>query len=416
MESESNLLDCAAMSAETDRAAMRPFADLTSYSDARAVAAELAVPVARHERIPLAEAAGRVIASDAVAITDVPTADRAAMDGFALRAADGGTAGAVLHCMGRIAAGQPADVEIQPGTCIEIATGAPVPPGVDAVVPVERTSRDGDAVCVAAAVEPGQHISHRGEDLLAGRPIGAAGQVVHAAFLAACVAGGLQELEVWERPRVLVVPTGDEVVPLGTELRPGQVYDSNAAGLQALLARAGAQVERADIVVDRREALAEAIRRPGFDLVITIGGTSVGRRDLVADVVGDLGNILVHGVAVRPGKPLLIGRAAGRAVVGLPGFPTTCMMQAYALVAPLVRCMAHLPPGRPTRHCDLGEEVRSPAGMTHLLPVCVEGDIATTSFTFSSAVSSMAQADGWIEIEPDKTDLPVASTVEVLLF
>lgn len=416
MERESNLLHCAAMSSDTDRTAMRPFAGLASYSDARAAAAKLAVPIERSETIAVANAAGRVLAGPATATVDVPTADRAAMDGFALRAADAPIAGAVLPCRGRIAAGQPADITVEPGTCVEIATGAPLPAGADAVMPVERTTRQGDDVTIGAVVESGQHVSRRGEDLLAGRPIGNAGQFVHPAFLAACVAGGLQELEVWSRPRVLVTPTGDEVVPLGAVLQPGQVYDSNAAGLQALLSRAGAEVERADIVVDRREALAEVLQLPGFDLVITIGGTSVGRRDLVADVVGDLGEIFVHGVAVRPGKPLLVGCVGDHPVIGLPGFPTTCMMQAHALVEPVVRRIARQPVEPQARTCELAEQVRSPEGMTHLLPVNVEGHIATPSFTFSSAVSSMAQASGWIEIAADVTDVAAGSEVDVLMF
>ncbi len=404
------------MSADTERAAMRPFATLASYSEVRAAAAKLAIPIDRTEKISLVSAVGRVLASPAVAAVDVPTADRAAMDGFALRAADGATEGDVLVCRGRIAAGQPAEIEVEPGTCVEIATGAPLPSGADAVVPVEHTTRDGDKMRIGVAVEADQHVSRRGEDLLVGRAIGNAGQIVHAAFLAACVAGGLQEVEVWARPRVLVTPTGDEVVPLGTELKPGQVYDSNAAGLQALLTRAGAEVDRADIVVDHPDALAEVLQRPGFDLVVTIGGTSVGRRDLIADVVGDLGQVLVHGVAVRPGKPLLVGRVGGRPVIGLPGFPTTCMMQAHALVDPVVRRIGHQPEGPNTRICDLGEEVRSPAGMTQLLPVIVEGHVATPSFRFSSAVSSMAQASGWIEIDPDITCVAAAAEVEVSLF
>ncbi len=403
------------MSSETDRAAMRPFADLASYADVRAAAAELAIPIDRTEKVSLASAAGRVLASPALAAFDVPNAERAAMDGFALRAADA-REGVAVSCRGRIAAGQPADIRVDPGACIEIATGAPMPLGADAVVPVERTAREGDEVTIGAAVEPGQHVSRRGEDLLAGRAIGDVGQVVHAAFLAACVAGGLRELEVWARPRVLVTPTGDEVVPVGTELKPGQVYDSNAAGLQTLLPEAGALVDRADIVVDRPDALAEVLQRPGYDLVVTIGGTSVGRRDLVADVVKDLGEILVHGAAVRPGKPVLAGRASGRPVIGLPGFPTTCMMQAYALVDPMVRRMGRQPERRAARACSLGDRVLSPAGMAHLLPVVIEGQVATSSFTFSSAVSSMAQASGWIEVDPDVTELEAGSAVEVSLF
>ena len=404
------------MSSETERVAMRPFTGLASYAEVRAAAAKLSTPIERTEKMVLAGAIGRVLAAPAVARIDVPNAERAAMDGFALCSADAAAEGAVISCRGRIAAGQPVDLQVDPGSCIEIATGALMPRGADAVVPIEFATREGDDVTINAAVGAGQHVSRRGEDLHAGRAIGDVGQVVHAALLAACVAGGLQEVEVWARPRVLVMATGDEVVPLGADLKPGQVYDSNAAGLQALLTCAGADVSRADIVIDHPDALAEALQSPGFELMVTIGGTSVGRRDLVADVVADLGQILVHGAAVRPGKPLLVGRAGGCGVIGLPGFPTTCMIQAHALLEPVVRRIGRYPPGRNTHNCDLSEEVRSPAGMAHLLPVIIEGHVATPSFTFSSAVSSMARASGWIELAPDITHVAAGSEVQVLLF
>lgn len=396
---------------------MRPFADLAPLTRAREVAGGIARPIPGTEELPLEEALDRVLAADAVSRIDVPNADRAAMDGYALHAGGQLPSGGRRQRRGRLAAGDRlGEISLADDDCIEIATGAPIPPGADAVVPVEHTERDGDTVILRRPVEPGQHISRRGEDLGRGRPVGRAGDMLTPALLAACAAGGCQRVEVHGRPRVLVAPTGDEVVPLGEPLEPGQVYDSNALGLVALLERAGARPQRAEIVVDRRERLVELLERPGFDLVVTIGGTSVGRRDLVSDALQERGEVLLHGVAVKPGKPLLLGRVGDTAVVGLPGFPTTCMTLGYAILAPMVRAMGHRPAAGPTTQATLAEEVRSPAGKAHLLPVAVEDGEARSTFRFSSAVSSMARATGWIEIGPEVERIPAGEPVTVHLF
>jgi molybdopterin molybdotransferase len=213
-----------------------------------------------------------------------------------------------------------------------------------------------------------------------------------------------------------VAPTGDEVVPLGRPLGPGQVYDSNAAGVQALVCEAGGRAEHAGIMIDRLDALVSLLRQAEFDLVVTIGGTSVGRRDLVSEAMGQVGETLVHGVAVKPGKPLLLGRVEGRTVVGLPGFPTSCMMQAYAVVAPMVRTMARLPIRQERRRATLTHEVSSPAGKVQLRPVSLEGEAATPTFRMSSAISSIAHAQGWIEVPATASSLSAGSEVEVRLF
>lgn len=395
---------------------MRPFGDLTAWTDALTVAAELGVATERRDRVALLQAADRVLATDALSRIEVPSADRAAMDGYALRAAEA-PAGGELTVARRVSAGAPAEAEpMAPGTCIEIATGAPLPAGADAVVPVERTERVGAAVRIEGSIATGQHVSTRGEDLRQGQPIGREGDLLTPALLSACVAGGIEDVDVWARPRVLVAPTGDEVVPLGRPLALGQVYDSNAAGVQALAYAAGARPEHAGIVVDRLDALLGLLEQQEFDLIVTIGGTSVGRRDLVSEAMARIGEVRVHGVAVKPGKPLLLGRVDGRAMVGLPGFPTSCMMQAYAIVAPMIRRMARRPPSPDPRRAPLTGEISSPPGKVQLIPVALDGEGATPTFRMSSAISSIANANGWIEVPAEVRSLSAGDEVVVHLF
>ncbi len=403
------------MSRQANRSRMRPFQELTSFERARRVSQQLAAPPSEEEVLALQQANGRVLAHAAVARTDVPSADRAAMDGYAVRS-DDTREKAPLRRVGRIAAGQQAEASVDPGTCIETATGAPIPPGADAVIPVEHTLEEEGGIRAQQPVSAGDHISVRGTDLQAGIAVGREGEVLTPALLSACAAAGIAEVSVWRRPRVLLAPTGDEVVPLGRDLLPGQVYDSNASGLQALLEQAGAEVVRADIVVDEAAALRQLFERPGHDLIATIGGTSVGRRDLVPEVVAAVGEVLVHGVAVRPGKPLLLGRVAERTVIGLPGFPTTCMILGYAILEPMVRRMGGLPAVRPTLLCTLEDTVRSPPDKAQLLPVAVTAGLARPTFTFSSAISSMAHATGWLEIAAEVEELAAGEHVQVHLF
>ena len=436
-----------------ERAQMRPFsaARLATFKHALELAAQLAQPVVRSEVLPLVDSAQRVLVEDVTAQHDVPAIDRAAMDGYAVRAGDvqGATAESVvvLECRGRVAAGASAatgatggHVAVQASTCVEIATGAPLPSGADAVVPVEWTSAstsDGGAttyVTVARSLDPGRHVSVVGEDLARGDRVAQAGQIVGAALTGAIAAAGRAQIRVRCRPRVLVVATGDEVVSLGEELAHGQVHDSNAAALLVMLRGIGAEVEQGEIASDTPEALTDAIRRPGFDLVVTTGGTSVGRRDLVVPVIEGIGDVLLHGVAAKPGKPLLLARVGDRPVVGLPGFAASCLMLAYALLRPMVARLGggiHVGidgkvGGRGTAWdhfrtatavATLTDPVRSPRGKTQLLPVAIDVDrgrsYARPTYSFSSAVTSLSRAHGWVEIEPDIEELPAGAEVAV---
>ncbi len=395
---------------------MRPFGDLAPFSEVRRTLERMGAPVAESEQLPLLRSAGRTLASPVCSHLDVPNADRAAMDGHAARAVDTNS-GAQLAVVGRVAAGQDAPAPVREGECVEVATGAPLPAGADCVVPIEDSDLADNTITLHTQFLTGQHVSRRADDLRAGEPLGEAGTALQPSLVAACAAAGIDDVEVWRRPRVLVVSSGDEVVPAGSgELKPGQVYDSNATALTALFEATGAIVERTPIIRDERPLLAAALAETDADLVVTIGGTSVGRRDLVSDVVDELGDVYLHGVAVRPGKPLLLARIGERPLIGLPGFPTSCLMMGYVTAKPLLERLGHTTPS--VRQCaaTLGVAVDSPRDKTHFLPVRVDDGEAVPTFTFSSAVSSMAHAHGWIEIPADIEQVAAGASVTVNLY
>jgi len=400
---------------------MRPFGELIPFHRALQVAVDLAAPVDGTELLPPNSASTRVIAAPVLAPVDVPPSDRAAMDGYAARSGDLSSipsgSRVELRCIERVLAGEMPRAAVVEGTCVEIATGAPLPQGADAVIPVEETSTREDWVEFSEPARLGQHIVTRGDDLAPGDLLATQDSVVSPSLVAALTAAGVEAVEVWRRPRVLLLPTGNELVPLGQPLQPAQVYDSNSAGLEALLLENGAEVERGDIVGDASDALREQLGRDEFDLTITLGGSSVGRHDLVTDVVGEMGEVLVHGVAVKPGKPLLLARIDERPIVGLPGFPTSCLLLAYRVVEPMVRRMARLEGGnRKYQRVELAEDVRSPKGKHQLLTVTIDGGQAMSAFRTSSTITSMSQAAGWIEIEAAVDLIPAGSAVEVTLF
>ena len=266
-------------------------------------------------------------------------------------------------------------------------------------------------------VKSGNTYRDRGEDLHRGDPVIAAGQLVSPATSGVLASIGVSEIDVVKAPRVLLIPTGDELVPLGEELRPGQSYDSNSVALRALLSATTAVVERSPVVGDDAAALAAAFEDPQWDLVVTLGGTSVGRHDLVLDVVRSLGEVLVHGVALKPGKPLLLARIGDTAVVGLPGFPTSCLMTGYIFVEPMVRVMAGLAPDFRSRvSAELAEDVDSSPRKRQFLTVKLVNGKAVPAYRASSALTSVSAADGWIEIPEGTTRAAAGARFEVTLF
>ena len=381
---------------------MRPLKALISLDEALAVLLSLARPQRRVERVSLLDALRRVAAVDVVSPIHVPLVDRAAMDGYAVRAADTFRAGRMrpvpLRRVETLYASSVPRKRVARGTCIEVATGSTLPHGADAVVMVEDTEREGDRVRAYTPVHPGENVSRQGEDIRKGEAVVRAEEVLTPAKIGAVAAVGGKDVAVFARPRVAIFTTGDEVVPPGRPIRPGLVYDINAHTMAAVVRESGGEPVPLGRVPDRIASLRAAIRKAsGHDLVLFSGGSSVGEKDLVLDALRAEGEVKFHGVAVKPGKPTVLGVVGGTPVLGMPGYPTSCLSNGYMLVAPMLRRMARLPPD-PAKVVELplSKRLVSAIGRVEFHTVRVRDGLAVPAYKESGAITSMAHADGEI--------------------
>lgn len=407
----------------------RQFLDLTDPEVAReAIAAfDLGSTV---ESVPLAAADGRVLAERVDATMDVPGFDRASMDGYAVRATD--TVGAseaspvVLELAGEVHAGEEPTATVDPMTAVEVSTGAVLPPGADAVVMVERTSRRESNVAIRTTTTPGEHVMPAGDDVAAGERAMGPGTVLTSREVGLLAALGREEVPVQRRPRVAVISTGEELVPLGDDLRPtaGEIYDVNGPAVAAAVRDAGGEPVVAPQVPDDEAALADALDEyaADCDLVLTSGSTSAGAVDILADVVADLGEVTHHGVAIKPGKPTLVGSVDGTPYVGLPGYPVSALSVFRAFVAPALRTAGDRPPlETPEVGAQMGVPVRYEEGRHRLLPVGLVTDGAGETLAYpvdkgSGATTSLANADGIVEMPAETVLLDDGDSVTVELF
>jgi len=395
---------------------------LVTIDEARRLLAEAGSGVERIESCPLHALNGRVLAEAITAASDVPRFARSAMDGFAVRASDTAAASpgapVLLHVVDEAWAGHPARDHVAAGHAIAIATGAVLPDGADAVVMVEDTVRRDDEVTVRAAVVPGQHVSPRASDLSAGGVALEAGLLLTPARVGVVAALGMTEAVVYGRPRVAVLSSGDEVVAPGEALGPGQVHDVNSYTLGAIVTSNGGELLRPMRVRDTDAAVERAVRDSlDADLVLVSGGSSVGGRDFVLEVLSRLGEIRFHGIAVKPGKPTVLAVVDGRPVLGMPGNPTSCLSNAYILLVPFLRATARLPLYAPrTLTATLGRRIVSQAGRHQFYTVRLAGTVAFPAFKGSGDITSLSQADGYIEIPASEHTVEEGSVVDVTLF
>ena len=407
----------------------RPFTSTISLEEARRRLAAAIRPIARTERVTLADAAGRVAASGVTSSIDVPPFARSAMDGYAVIAGD--TAGATrdtpvrLRIAERIYTGQMPSGSIASGVCAEIATGAPIPQGADAVVIVEDTGKpaggggETDAMVeIFAAAAPGQHIGSRGADITAGAIVVNGGDMLTPGRVGSLAAVGRVDVEVYERPRVAILSTGNEVVDPGHTLAPGQIFDVNRFTLAAVVAAHGGVAERHQAVHDSLDALTMALDAcAGADVIVFSGGSSVGERDLILDVVSARGDMIFHGIAIKPGKPTAFALVNGRPLFGMPGNPTSCLSNAYILLVPFLRATARLPPFQPRIvRVPLARRIDSPARRHQIYTVRLADGSAHPAFKGSGDITSLSQADGYIEIPEDQSVVEAGTLVEVTLF
>lgn len=423
---------------------MKPFRSTIPLDDALTIVRDAIVPIARTERIPIDAAHGRVLAATISATADVPSFTRSAMDGYAVIAADTQNASRdraiTLTLAGRLYAGDTSvgNSAITSGACMEIATGAPLPAGADAVVMVEETAISPNGIDVFASVRQGQHVVRRAADMRQGDIVLHPGATLEPSRIGALAAMGIAEVEVFAKPIVAILPTGNELVTPGQPLPPGHVYDMNRYTLGALVDRHGGVARQLPTVIDTPEAVREALEAvngsnsrgaftgtmdasveaaPPVDLLIFCGGSSVGERDLVIEALREKGEVLFHGIAVKPGKPTAFARIGSTLVLGMPGNPTSCLSNAYILMIPLLRALARLQPARPTVvRAPLSHRVTSPRDRLQFLPVHLEDGNATPTFKGSGEITSLSQADGYIAI-PLETDVVEAGTpVDVTLY
>jgi molybdopterin molybdotransferase len=402
---------------------MRPIRETIPLEEAVALLRTAAVPIGRTERVSIRDASNRVLAGDVVSAHDVPPFDRAAMDGYAVIAQDTFGAGRydarILRCIETVYTGQVPSHRLAPGECIEIATGAPMPDGADAVVMVEETEKTDDGgVRIFTPVYPRQHVGPRAADIAAGHRLLANGQLLNPSRIGALAATGMSEVDVFARPRVAILSTGNEIVEPGRTLLPGQIYDINQFTLSSIIREHGGVAVPGGTAPDNLVALSDAVRRAAAeDIVVFSGGSSVGERDLLLDALQATGEVLFHGIAVKPGKPMVFGTVGRTPVFGMPGYPTSCLSNAYLLLAPLLRLVARLPEYRPNSlRMPLARRIVSTTGRHQFFTVRIVDGVATPAFKASGDITSMAHADGYVEI-PAQTDVVEAGeVVEVKLF
>jgi molybdenum cofactor synthesis domain-containing protein len=402
---------------------MRPFKETIPLDEARAIIARAIRPIDRVERLPLHQVNGRVLAQDVTSDADVPPFSRAGMDGYAVRAID--TTGAsrneprVLRCIEKVFTGQVPLQTVGPGQCTEIATGAPMPAGADAVVMVEDTDSNPDgSVCVFSPANARQNIGRQGSDIQRGQLVLQSSTPLNASRVGALAALGLTEVDVFEKPRVAILSTGNEIAEPGRPLAPGQIYDINRFTIAAVVAENGGTPVTYRTAVDTLDDLSRAVDEClEQDVLVFSGGSSVGERDLILDAITAKGEMLFHGIAVKPGKPTALGRIAGKLVFGMPGYPTSCLSNAYILFAPALRRMARLP-DQIVRSITLplGARVVSVQGRHQFYTVRLEAGVALPAFKASGDITSMSRADGYIEIPADITIVEEGTPVEVKLF
>jgi molybdenum cofactor synthesis domain-containing protein len=379
----------------------------------------------------LADALGCALAEDVVAAIDVPPFDRSNVDGFAVRSADLASAGEaspmrVMLNDEAIACGTAPTRPVLSGTATPIATGGPVPRGADAVVMVEHTQPAGTrAIEIRRAASPGQFVSYAGSDIARGESLLRRNTIIGSREIGMLAACGIAQVSVARRPRVAILSTGDELVQPGQPLRPAAIYDTNGAIVTAAISENGGEAHFLGAIPDDEAQLEDAMRKAlaSHDMLVLSGGTSKGAGDVSHRIIGRLGKpgIIAHGVALKPGKPLCLAVCDGKPVIILPGFPTSAMFTFHDMIVPVLRRMAGLPPRSDAKvNARVPVRIASELGRTEFVMVSLvegaDGLIAYPTGKGSGAITSFAQADGFLRIDALADQMSAGHETEVTLF
>jgi len=385
---------------------------------------------ASSERLKIQEASGRVLAEDVFSEIDVPGFDRAAMDGYAVVAES--TFGVddrnpvKLNVRGEVEAGNATAYSLSKGEAFEIATGAPMPKGADAVVMVEYTKRVGESVEAYRSVTPGENVTGTGSDIMTGELILRNYQVITPREVGLLAAAGVAQVSVYPKPRVAIFSSGDELIKPGDSFTFGRVYDTNGPAVAASVAECGGEPKFLGILPDDYSVVRERVKAAmaDADIIISSGSTSSGPGDLFYKVVDELGEpgVLVHGLTLKPGKPALIGLVSGKPIFGLPGYPTSALMIFHVLVAPIIRRLSNMMESRPDMvEATVPLKCFKARGRRELLPVQLltapDGKfVAYPMQSGSGAISSFSMADGFVDLPETQEYVEEGERLQVQLF
>ena len=399
---------------------------LLPVPEAKARLLDRARPIERVETVPLREANGRVLAAPLTALLTQPPFDASAMDGYALRAEDAPNVGAELVVTGTAAAGHPFDGQVSRGQAVRIFTGAPVPAGADTILLQEDAELLGDGrIRTTFDVTSGRHIRPRGQDFVEGETVLPKDVLLDYSRLTVAAAMNHPALDVYRRPRVAILATGDELLPPGRTPAAGQIIASNMTGIAALIEDNGAEVVDLGIVGDSREAIASAVnaaRAAKVDVLVTSGGASVGDHDLVQATLKEAGMELdFWRIAMRPGKPLMVGSLGEMQVLGLPGNPVASLVCGLLFLEPLLRKLGRLPERKREAQVlaarDLAANDRRQDYLRATLVTDAEGNLVAEAFSKqdSSMMKILAHSDALIIRPPHADALPAGSPCPILL-
>ncbi len=407
------------------------FFKVKTPDEVRKILKDIARPLSA-ENASIEDGLGRVLAEDVKSPVDLPGFDRAIMDGFAVRARDtfGASAGApaYLRLAGEVKMGEPASVKTSPGEAVRVATGSMMPEGADAVVMVEYTDfLDDETVEIVSGVAPGDHVVGKTEDLHKDELLLRRGHIIRPQDVGALAGVGITSVKVSRQPRVAIISSGDEVIPPDQELRIGQIRDINSHSLACLARQAGAVPLKMGIVRDDFDSLKSRLSEgmEKADIALISGGSSVGARDVTMDVIRsfDGAEVLVHGVSVRPGKPIIIGKVGDKYLFGLPGNPVSVMVTFDLFVGFLIALLngAQQPAWEPRYvKARLSRNIASAPGREDYISVrLIESAgnmLAEPVLGRSALISTMVKADGLIKIPLESEGLEEAAEVEVAIF
>jgi molybdopterin molybdotransferase len=405
---------------------MRGFQDRTEVADAIAQL-DRRLTQLPSEHVPLHEAAGRILATDVVSEVAVPPFDRAAMDGYALRGAETFGAGPYnpieFLIVGEAFPGRPAAKAVHAGQAVRIMTGAPIPEGADAVVQAEAAEEFADGtslrVRITEAVPPRRHIGRRGEDVEISATVLRAGRVLRAQDLGVMASIGASPVSVVRRPVVATLVTGDELLPPGSRPEGFRIVDSNSVMLAALVERDGGVPLPSVQIPDRREALLDAFQAVRADVVLISGGSSVGQEDHAPGLLAELGELSVHGVALRPAAPAGFGFVDGRPVFLLPGNPVSSLCAYDLFAGPAIRRLGGRAMELPHRRVQLplARKIVSAVGRVDYVRVRVQdGEVEPLATSGASVLSSTTRADGFVLVPRDSEGHAPGEVIEVLLY